>query len=90
MGAQRLGAEGSTSDVRAVAFQNVDGGLVVVVHADHSGPVEVRGLRPGSYGISVTTSSLTWAELGDHVVGAGGTLTFTAPSAGVITAYRRR
>lgn len=32
-------------------------GLVVVVHADHSGPVEVRGLRPGNYGISVTTSS---------------------------------
>jgi len=87
MGAQRLGAQSNTSQLRAVAFANVDGGLVVVIHVGQSDSVEVRGLRPGSYGVSVTTSSLTWAELGDHVVGADGTLAFTAPSAGIITAY---
>lgn len=89
LGARRLGAQSSTSELRAVAFENVGGGLVVVMHTGPSGPVEVRGLRPGSYGVSVTTDDLTSVELGNSVVGAAGTLTFTAPSAGVITAYRK-
>jgi hypothetical protein len=89
MGAQRLGAQSSTSDVRVVAFKNPARGLVVVLHTDHGRPVELRGLRPGNYGVSVTTSSQTSAELGDHAVGAAGTLTFTALAAGVATAYAK-
>lgn len=89
MGARRLGAQTSISELRAVAFVNVGGGLVVVMHTGPSGPVEVRGLSPGNYGVSGTTDDLTSVDLGNHVVGAPGTLTFTAPAAGVITAYRK-
>jgi hypothetical protein len=88
MGAQRVGAQ-TTSSVRAVAFENANHGLAVVVHADRFGPVEVRGLRPGNYGVSATTSSQTWAELGEQIAGATGTLTFTAPAAGVMTVYSK-
>ena len=89
LGAQRVGATSSTSAVRAVAFENANHGLVVVVHTNQSGPVEVKGLRPGTYGISATTSSVTWAELGPQVAGPGGSLSFTAPAAGVMTVYSR-
>jgi len=87
MGAQRLGAQSASSNVRVVAFDNVDKNLVVVLHADRPGRVEVRGLRPGRYGASATTRSVTWAELGTQVVEAGGTLTVTIPAAGVVTVY---
>lgn len=89
MGAQRVGAQSTTSSVRAVAFENPNHGLVVVVHADRFGSVEVRGLRPGNYGVSATTSSKTSAELGDQIAGSTGTLTFTAPAAGVMTVYSK-
>ena len=87
MGAQRVGAQSASSHVRAVAFDNADKNLVVVLHAERPGPVEVRGLRPGRYGASATTRSVTWAELGTQVVEGGGALTVTIPDAGVVTVY---
>ncbi|MBA3727441.1 MAG: hypothetical protein H0W86_13670 [Armatimonadetes bacterium] len=89
MGAQRVGAQSTPTSVRAVAFENANQGLAVVVHADRFSSVEVRGLRPGNYGVSATTSSQTSAELGDQIAGATGTLTFTAPAAGVMTVYSK-
>lgn len=89
MGARRLGARSDTPSLRSVAFQNVDGRLVIVMHVDKPGAIEVRGLRPGSYGASITTSSATGAELGDHMVGPNGILSLSAPAVGVLTAYRK-
>ena len=89
LGAQRVGATSSASAVRAVAFENANRGLVVVVHTNQSGLVELKGLRPGNYGISVTTSIATWAELEPQVAGPAGSLSFTAPAAGVMTVYSR-
>lgn len=89
LGAQRVGASSSTSAVRAAAFENVNRGLVVVVHVAAPGPVEVKGLRPGNYGVSATTSSVTWAELGPLEAGQAGSLSFTAPAAGVMTVYSK-
>jgi hypothetical protein len=89
MGAQRIGVRSTASDLRAVAFENLNHGLVIVVHADKARPVEIRGLRPGSYGVSATTREMTWAELGAQTVGATGALIFTAPAAGVTTVYSK-
>ena len=89
MGARRVGAQSDTQSLRPVAFQNVDGRLVVVMHVGDAGAIEVRGLRPGTYGASITTISATGSELGDHVVGANGVLSLTAPATGVLTAYRK-
>ena len=89
MGARRVGARSDTPSLRPVAFQNADGRLAIVLHLGEAGSIEVRGLRPGTYGASITTSSVTGAELGDHVVGANGILSLTAPDVGVLTAYRK-
>lgn len=89
LGAQRVGATSNVSAVRAAAFENVNRGLVVVVHVNGSGPVQVKGLRPGNYGVSATTSSATWVELGPQVAGPEGSLSFTAPAAGVMTVYSK-
>jgi hypothetical protein len=89
LGAQRVGATSSASAVRAVAFENANRGLVVVVHTNRSGQVELKGLRPGNYGVSATTSDVTWAELGPQVAGPEGSLSFTAPGPGVMTVYSR-
>jgi len=89
MGAQRLGASSGSSAFRAAAFENTNRGLVIVLHNDQSGPVEVRGLRPGNYGVSATTSSVTSAELGNKVVGTAGTLALTASAPGVMTIYSK-
>jgi hypothetical protein len=89
MGAQRVAATSATSALRAAAFENTNHGLVVVLHSDRAGPVEVRGLRAGNYGVSETTSSATWKELGTQVVGTTGTLALTASAPGVMTVYSK-
>ena len=89
MGARRVGAQSNTPSLRPVAFQNLDGRLAIVMHVGEAGAIEVRGLRPGTYGASITTSSATGAELGDHVAGANGILSLSAPEVGVLTAYRK-
>lgn len=89
MGARRIEARSASSDVRAVAFQNPDGRLAVVLHVRSAGPIEVRGLRPGAYGASATTSTATGAELAAQQVGVDGTFRLTAPATGLLTVYRK-
>lgn len=89
LGAQRVGTASDNPEVRPLAFVNPDGRSAVVIHADRAGDLFVRGLRPGTYGTSATTTSATWTELGDQVVGASGTITVTVPAAGVLTVYRK-
>ncbi len=89
LGAQRVGAASDNAEVRPLAFVNLDGRSAVVIHADRAGYVSVGGLRPGTYGTSVTTAGVTWWELGDQVAGTDGTITVGAPAAGVLTVYRK-
>ena len=84
-----MGAASDNAGVRPLAFVNANGKAAVVIHADLAGNIFVRGLRPGTYGTSVTTSGATGTELGDQVVGTAGTLTVAGPGAGVVTVYRK-
>lgn len=89
LNAQRVGAGSDNAAVRPLAFVNQDGRSVVVMQSDGAGKVFVRGLRPGSYGTSVTTANATGTELGDQVVGVSGTITVAAPAGSVLTVYRK-
>jgi hypothetical protein len=89
LGAQRIGAVSDNAELRPLAFVNSNGRSVIVIHAGRSGNVFVRGLAPGTYGTSVTTSGATGTELGDQVVGAAGTITVAVPAVGVLTIYRK-
>jgi hypothetical protein len=87
MDARRVAAQSNSPLDRPVAFQNADGRVVVVIHVGQADSIEVRGLRAGKYGASLTTSSATGTELGDQVVGSNGRLALAAPAPGVLTIY---
>jgi hypothetical protein len=89
LGAQRVGASSTSGALRPVAFRNPDGRLAVVIHADQTGALTVRGLRPGQYGVSLTSSPTTTSELGTQTAGANGTLSFTTSATGVLTVYAK-
>jgi len=88
-GAVRIGATSTLSEVRPVAFRNANGRMVVVLHLAGARTVRVGGLDPGTYGVSITTGSVTGQELGDRAVGADGVVSLMAPAAGVLTLYRK-
>lgn len=83
LGAWRVQAASTKAGVRTVAFTNVGGGPVVVLHLGGSEVVEVRGLRAGRY--EVTSSSASAPTLGEATVGTDGVLRFAAPVTGVVT-----
>lgn len=87
MGARRVAAQSNSPLDRPVAFQNANGRVVVVIHLGQPDSIEVRGLRPGNYGASLTTSTETGKELGDQVVGSDGRFALAAPATGVLTIY---
>jgi O-glycosyl hydrolase len=89
MGARRVAAASDNTAIRAVAFRNANGGMVVVMHTEGGARIKLQGLAPGTYGASVTTETATGEELGDQLVRADGTLTLTAPQKGVLTVYRK-
>jgi hypothetical protein len=89
LGAQRVGAVSDNSAVRPVAFVNQNGKTAVVIHVAGAGEIFVRGLRPGTYGTSVTTDAATGTELGNQVVGPFGTMVVAAPAGSVLTVYRK-
>ena len=87
LGAVRIGATSTISQVRPVAFRNPNGGTVVVLHLAGARTVTIGGLPAGSYGASITTGALTGSELGDRVAGSDGILSVSAPAGGVLTVY---
>ncbi len=89
MGARRVAARSDSPELRPVGFQNADGQIAVVMHADRAGAIELRGLRPGRYGMSITTLTATGAELSPVVAGSDGVLRLTAPAVGVLTVYHQ-
>jgi hypothetical protein len=84
-GAFRVQATSSApATIRPVAFTNVGGAGVVVIHASAGGVIAVRGMRPGRYGFSSSASTI---DLGEVVAASDGELRFTLPGAGVYTLY---
>jgi hypothetical protein len=89
LGAHRVAANSGDGRLDPLAFRNTNGKVVTVVKADAAAPVEIRKLPAGLYGITFTTANQTWASLPDVTVGAGGTLQFSMPAAGVATVHQR-
>ncbi len=85
-GAVRVSATSDVSRVRPVAFKNVSGGSVVVMHLSVGEVLSIQGLPAGQYKVSMNptlpTQDVTISTT------ASGKLFFTAPSAGIVTIYR--
>ena len=90
IGAQRIGATTNAPKFSSVAFENKDGGQVVVVRADAKGPIVIRGLKADTY--SATNSN--WKSGGNptRVVtnSADGSLTINMPVKGEISVFPAR
>jgi hypothetical protein len=89
----RLNARGSGVQWRPrldpLAFRNTNGKVVAVIRATEGGPVQLRRLPTGAYGVTYTTATQSFVSLADIAVGQDGTLQVTMPSAGVITIHER-
>ncbi len=86
LGAVRIGADSTSRQAfDPVAFVNADGRMTVVMVADGAGSVTVRGLRPGSYGISYAIGSGSDTLPDAAVAAAGDALTIEMPGTGVLT-----
>jgi hypothetical protein len=82
-GATRIGARSDAPSRRAVAFENVDGRLVVVVrHDDTGGALALSGLRAGRYAVlSLRSGALRPARV-EQRVGPDGLLPLVLDGAG--------
>lgn len=89
MGAQRVGAVSSTGITRPVAFTNPGGGMAVVLHLDSPGDVVVNGMRPGVYGVEMTTPAGVTIQLPDVNTQGTGSARVSPTQLGVLTLYRR-
>lgn len=87
MGATRVGASSDGAQAKPVAFANVGGGPVVVLHVSAAGAYAVRGLRPGRYGVSMATTAQAGIDLVDVTAGSDGRVVITLPNAAVATVY---
>jgi hypothetical protein len=88
LGAQRVAASSASSGVRPVAFLNPNGGMAVVLHVDAAGSYSVAGLRPGTYNVEITNNAGTRSTLPAVTATAGGSVSVSPSSTGVLTLYR--
>ena len=90
IGAQRIGATTNAPKFSSVAFENKDGGQVVVVRADAKGPIVIRGLKADTYAATYAN----WKSGGNptRVVtnSADGSLTINMPVKGKISVFLAR
>jgi hypothetical protein len=88
MGAQRVAATSISAGVRPVAFTNPGGGMAVVLHVDVAGSYTVSGLRPGTYGVEITTWGGTRSTLANVTATGSNAVTISPSQTGVLTLYR--
>jgi hypothetical protein len=88
-GALRIEATSTDPGLAPVAFVDRGGGYVVVLKAAAGGPFEIRGLAPGTYGLTYTTAGRSDAALPDVTIDAGAALASAIPAPGAITIYAR-
>lgn len=88
--AQRIGATTSVPAFATVAFENKDGGQVVVVRADAKGPIVIRRMKPDTY--AATYANWTSGGNPTRVVrnAADGSLTVDMPAKGEVTVFPAR
>ena len=87
-GAQRVEATSASGSIRPVAFTNPGGGMAVVLHVDAAGTYSVAGIRPGTYGVELTTLGGTRMPLPTVTATSGAAITVAPPQTGVLTLYR--
>ncbi len=88
-GAIRLGATSSNDSQRAVAFRNIDGLSVVVIHSLRAADLTIQHLPEGNYGIRYTTSDQFHVPLPDRAIAAAENLEITMPDSGTVTVYQK-
>ncbi len=89
-GAKRIGATVKEPKFSTVAFENTDGGQVVVVRAETKGPIIIRGLKPDRYAATFAN----WKSGGNvaKVTQDEGdaTVTVQMPAKGIVTVFPAR
>jgi hypothetical protein len=90
LGATRVAAHSShPSDVKAVAFQNVDGSVTVVVDVNENTDIEFSALQPGQYRIYYIADQKYDEIEGGKTVEKSGVLELNMPGAGLMTITSR-
>ena len=85
-GARRVAATSDQGAIRPVAFTNVGGAPVLVLHATIGGTIVIKGLRPGTYGVSSSKSAV---DLGTTAAGQDGEIRVLLPVPAIYTVYAR-
>lgn len=84
-GAQRIGCTTTETDIRPVAFKNVDDKLVVILHVDAPRDVVISGLTPfATYSVTRATTTASASSLPDVTTPSNGAATISVPSASVV------
>ena len=89
-GAVRIGAESSDPDLRCLAFTHNGRATVVLINTKapaQDRDVLIRGLPPGTYGLSHCIHRRPYAERGTSEVGRDGTLRVPLAAGAVLTVY---
>ena len=87
-GAVRVEATSTDPSLRALAFRNASGSMVLVGWTEGASSFSVRGLPAGRYGINYSTTHGRYnAELPEVTVAEEGSVTVPMPAAGVVTVY---
>lgn len=90
-GAVRLGAVSSREALRALAFRNATGGVVVVARGATRAPFVVHGLPAGTYGVNYSARTGRFnVDLPDVVVADGVPVSLELPGDAALTIYARR
>ena len=90
MGAVRVGASTTNSNLDPVAFRNTDANYVVVVKATRNGSFSIEGLPSGAYGIKYTTLNQYDIDAPDVTISSTQALDAMIPDAGVVTVYAKQ
>ena len=91
-GAVRIESASSDPAVRVLAFERQERMVVALINTAKplaARTVTVRGLRPGTYGVSQSVAVSPTEELGVRNVGGDGTLEVSIPADSVLTVYGR-
>lgn len=88
-GAQRVGATSSANRIDPLAFVNTDGSIVVVFRAGDAGPVVIKGLPAGTYGLTWSANGRETQSGPDIGISQGQPLNVAVPDDGVYTVFAR-
>jgi hypothetical protein len=95
-GAVRINANPYNGSINPVAFVNKDETYVVVIKADNADSIEIKGLKPGLYGIKYTLGNYEWGGVNPKVydksidnvhIENSESISFYMPDMGVASVY---